>query len=181
MDSIKLKNIQIIQCNEEKYSQSILDILNDSIINSTALYDYKPRNLESMKRWFQVKIENNFPVIGAINDTGELLGFSTWGTFRSFPAYKYSVEHSIYIHPNHRGKGVSKVLIQALIEQAIIHDVHVIIGCIDSSNVSSIHLHEKFGFKYCGTIKEVGYKFGEWLDASFYQLILKTPNSPYED
>ncbi|MFH4410819.1 N-acetyltransferase family protein, partial [Acinetobacter baumannii] len=76
----------------------ILEILNEAIVNSTALYDYVPRSLDSMKTWFSVKTGNSFPVIGAVDESGKLLGFASWGAFRAFPAYKYTVEHSIYIH-----------------------------------------------------------------------------------
>ncbi|MFV5343779.1 GNAT family N-acetyltransferase [Acinetobacter oleivorans] len=173
-------NFCLIDCNETEYSGAILDILNEAIINSTALYDYLPRSQESMKNWFSVKKENGFPVIGIIDETNKLLGFASWGTFRAFPAYKYTVEHSIYIHHEHRGCGLSKILMQELIRRAQEAELHVLIGCIDATNQASIGLHEKMGFIHAGTFKQVGFKFGQWLDAAFYQLNLNTPQQPVD-
>jgi len=173
-------NFRLIDCNEAEYSRAILEILNEAIINSTALYDYLPRSEESMKNWFSVKRENGFPVIGIIDETNKLLGFASWGTFRAFPAYKYTVEHSIYIHHEHRGCGLSKILMQELIRRAQEAELHVLIGCIDATNQASIGLHEKMGFIHAGTFKQVGFKFGQWLDAAFYQLNLNTPQQPVD-
>ncbi|MEQ1065706.1 N-acetyltransferase family protein [Acinetobacter sp. XH1741] len=171
---------RLIDCNEAEHAAAILEILNEAIINSTALYDYVPRPLESMKTWFSVKREKGFPVIGILDESGKLLGFASWGTFRAFPAYKYTVEHSIYIHHEHRGCGLSKVLMQALIQRAQEAELHVLIGCIDATNQASIGLHEKMGFTHVGTFKQVGFKFGQWLDAAFYQLNLNTPFEPVD-
>jgi L-amino acid N-acyltransferase len=169
-----------IHCDEQKHSQAILDIFNEAIANSTALYDYKPRTIESMAPWFATKRLNNFPVIGLENDAGELLGFASYGTFRAFPAFKYTVEHSIYIQKDHRGKGLGALLLPAISAEAESRQVHVMVGAIDASNRASIALHEKFGFKHSGTVREAGFKFGRWLDLAFYQKILKTPDQPVD-
>ena len=168
----------LIDCNEAEHATAILDILNDAILNSTALYDYQPRTLQSMQLWFATKREQHFPVLGIVNSAGKLLGFASWGTFRAFPAYKYTVEHSVYIHPEHRGCGLSKILMQALIEKAQQQQLHVMVGCIDANNTASIQLHQMLGFTHSGTIQQAGFKFGRWLDAAFYQLTLATPLNP---
>ncbi|MFT4020256.1 MAG: GNAT family N-acetyltransferase [Acinetobacter sp.] len=174
-------SIRLIECNEADHASEILDIFNEAIANSTALYDYQPRTADSIHNWFATKKQHNFPVIGAIDETGQLLGFASWGAFRAFPAYKYTIEHSIYIQHEQRGRGLGKLLLQALIERAKQSDqIHVMIGCIDASNVASIRLHEKLGFHHAGTFKQVGFKFGDWLDAAFYQLILNTPSHPID-
>ena len=162
-----LQDLHLIDCTEAEHASAILDILNEAILNSTALYDYVPRPLESMNTWFATKRENNFPVIGVVDNAGKLLGFASWGTFRAFPAYKYTVEHSIYIHHEHRGAGLSKLLMQELIKRAKQAQLHVLMGCIDASNEASIGLHKKLGFEHAGTFKQVGFKFGRWLDAAF--------------
>lgn len=162
------------------FSEPILAILNEAIANSTALYDYTPRTKESMVAWFENKRKGNFPVIGAVNEAGELLGFASYGTFRAWPAYKYSVEHSIYVALEHRGKGLGKTLLQQIINSARSQQFHVLIGGIDSQNSASIQLHKRFGFSHAGTIKQVGFKFGRWLDLDFYQLILNTPVRPVD-
>ena len=89
--------MRIVECSHAEHAGSILQILNEAIVNSTALYDYAPRPPESMVPWFETKRVGGFPVLGAVNDDGALLGFATYGTFRARPAYKYSVEHSVYV------------------------------------------------------------------------------------
>src|SRR5512134_2938203 len=109
--------MKIINCTKDQ-AQAILDILNEAIVNSTALYDYVPRAPESMTPWFDIKIKNNFPVIGLMNDDGQLLAFGSYGTFRAWPAYKYSVEHSLYVNKDHRGKGYGKIILAEIIRKA---------------------------------------------------------------
>jgi L-amino acid N-acyltransferase YncA len=169
-----------ITCTYTSHAQEVLDILNDAIVSSTALYDYDPRTIETMANWFQQKDIGDFPVIGVTNDTAELMGFATYGTFRAWPAYKYSVEHSVYIHIDHRGKGLGKLLMQQLITSAQRQQYHTMIGGIDISNLASISLHEKLGFTHAGTIKQAAYKFDRWLDLGFYQLLLDTPKTPVD-
>lgn len=172
--------MEFVNCTEKAHAEAILAILNEVIAHSTALYDYQPRSLESMSGWFSAKQASNFPVIGAISHSGELLGFASYGTFRAWPAYKYSVEHSVYIHRDHRGKGLAQALMRQLIEQAVTQQYHVMIGGIDETNSASVALHQKLGFSHAGTIRQAGFKFGRWLDLAFYQLILQTPHAPVD-
>jgi phosphinothricin acetyltransferase len=167
----------LIRC-DSSWASQILGILNDAIVHSTALYDYRPRNLEMMAPWFEAKQKGNYPVIGAATDTGELAGFASYGVFRAWPAYKYSVEHSVYVAASFRGQGLGKRLLEELISAARAQDYHVLIGGIDSENTISIRLHERLGFRHAGTIRHAGFKFGRWLDLAFYQLILDTPAQP---
>lgn len=171
--------MKIIHLNRT-YSNQILDILNDAIVNSTVLYDYKPRTMELMETWFDTKINNNFPVIGLVNEQDELMGFGSYGTFRAFPAYKYTVEHSLYVQKDHRGKGLGKILLSEIIKNAQEQDYHCLIAAVDSTNEASIRLHKQFDFEFCGRIKQAGYKFGDWLNVDFYQLLLDTPTHPVE-
>lgn len=168
----------IVSCSHERHAAAILDILNEAIVNSTALYDYQPRPPESMAGWFRAKEAGRFPVIGAEDETGKLLGFATYGTFRHWPAYKYTVEHSVYVHKDHRGEGVGSALMERLISLAEKQDYHVIVGGIDQSNSASVDLHKKLGFEHAGTVRHAGFKFGRWLDLAFYQLVLDTPQQP---
>jgi len=165
----------------EKQLPEILEIFNDAILNSTALYDYKARSMDSMQSWYAAKQAGNFPVIGVFDGNDALLGFASYGSFRNWPAYKYSVEHSVYIRSDRRGEGLGALLLKEIIKCAESQDYHVMIGGIDASNIASIKLHEMEGFVFCGTIKHAGYKFGKWLDLSFYQLILETPKYPIAD
>jgi L-amino acid N-acyltransferase len=172
--------MKLVDCNFDQHAAAILDIFNDAIANSTALYEYKPRTMETMKTWFATKEANRFPVIGAVDESGALMGFTSYGTFRAFPANKYTVEHSVYVQKDHRGKGVSVELMKAIVARAHTAQLHTLIGGIDAANAVSISLHEKFGFVHAGTIRHAAYKFGRWLDLSFYQLILETPAHPID-
>ncbi|SAI33268.1 acetyltransferase [Bordetella ansorpii] len=170
----------LVPCTYDRHAPAILAILNDAIVNTTALYDYKPRTMQSMETWFQVKTAGGFPVLGYENADGELMGFASYGTFRAFPAFKYSVEHSVYVDQRFRGLGLGEALMRVLIDEARKNQVHVLVGGIDASNAGSIKLHEKLGFVHSGTIAQAGFKFGRWLDLAFYQLTLDTPQQPVD-
>jgi len=159
----------------EAQATEILAILNEAIVHSTALYDYQPRPVESMGPWFAEKRTGNYPVIGAFLPAGTLAGFATYGPFRARPAYKYSIEHSVYVEKSHRCQGIGTELLRALIERATAQGYHMMIGGIDAANRGSVRFHEQLGFTPCGTIREAGFKFGHWLDLEFHQLILPTP------
>jgi phosphinothricin acetyltransferase len=170
--------MQVIQCEPNRHAEAILAIFNEAIVHSTALYDYKPRTIQMMEAWFAAKSTGKYPVIGVENEAGDLMGFGSYGTFRAWPAYKYSVEHSVYVDGRFRGRGVGKRLLQEIIAAAQTQGYHTLIGGIDSTNAISIRLHESLGFTCCGTVRQAGFKFGRWLDLSFYQLILSTPSNP---
>lgn len=170
--------MKLINCTFGLHAPLILDILNDAIVTSTALYDYQPRTLAMMENWFKIKQDNNYPIIGLVDDSGAFCGFASYGAWRAFPAYKYSVEHSIYIEKSQRRKGYADTLIQAITQAAQANEMHMLIGAIDASNAASIALHEKHGFSHCGTVREAGYKFERWLDVAFYQKLLATPRNP---
>lgn len=149
----------------------ILDIYNDAILNTTAVYDYEPHTLEMRKQWFEIKQQQEFPVFLA-EENDEVIGFSSFGPFRAWAGYKYSVEHSIYVKDGQRGKGIGKLLMQPLIDAAKEMKLHTIIAGIDADNKLSIEFHKQFGFEEVGYFKEVGWKFERWLDLVFMQLIL---------
>lgn len=172
--------MQFVACSHARHADAILAIFNDAILHTTALYDYQPRPRDSMPAWFQAKQAGGFPVIGVEDEAGTLMGFASYGTFRAWPAYKYSVEHSVYVHRDHRGKGLGLALMRQLIEAATAQQLHLMIGGIDVGNHASIALHEKLGFRHAGTITQAGFKFGRWLDLGFYQLTLATPAQPVD-
>ena len=172
--------MKFVSCTRPVHGEAILDILNEAIRTSTAVYEYVPRALDTMDPWFQAKEAKSYPVIGVEDEAGALMGFATYGVFRDRPAYKYSVEHSVYVHVDHRGKGLGRALMERLIAAAREQQVHVMVGGIDASNAVSITLHEQLGFVHAGTIRQAGFKFGRWLDLAFYQLTLPTPQQPVE-
>ncbi len=174
------KYMKIVDCQFPRHGKTIQHIFNDAIANSTALYDYQPRSLNTIQKWLETKAEKFYPVIGIEDSHGSLMGFATYGTFRAWDAYKYSVEHSVYVDSVHRGKGVGKKLLVELIQIAQQQNYHTLIGGIDGQNSVSIRLHKSLGFAHCGSIKQVGFKFNRWLDLEFYQLILFTPKQPTE-
>lgn len=172
--------MNIVACEPARHSAAILEILNEAIANSTALYDYQPRTAQSMVGWFEAKARGRYPVIGVEDDRGQLMGFASYGPFRAWPAYKYTVEHSIYVNAHCRGQGLGRALLGAVILEAERQDYHVMVGGIDAANSVSIKLHESLGFKACGVVRQAGFKFGRWLDLAFYQLILRTPATPVD-
>ena len=103
--------MNVVTCDAARHSAPILAIFNDAIANSTALYDYKPRAPETMTAWFDAKARGRYPVIGVEDENGDLMGFASYGPFRAWPAYKYSVEHSIYVDARFRGQGLGRRLL----------------------------------------------------------------------
>lgn len=171
--------MKLIDC-DESHKDAIRSILNEAIENSTAVYDYLPRTSAMMDSWFKAKRNGDFPVIGILSDDDQLMGFASYGPFRVWAGYKYTVEHSLYVAAHYRGQGVGSAMLRELIYRAEQQSYHVLIGGIDSSNEPSIRLHERFGFHLSARMSQVGFKFGRWLDLLFYQLILKTPNNPVD-
>lgn len=170
-------SMRIIQC-DRSHAIDILAILNEAIANSTALYDYQARTPEMMTAWYDAKDKGGYPVIGVVDEAHRLLGFGSYGPFRAWPAYKYTVEHSLYVDRPHRGRGVGRLLLTELIAVARRQDYHTLIGGIDAQNAASIALHRRLGFEQCARVREAGFKFNRWLDLTFYQLLLDTPAHP---
>lgn len=159
--------------------KTVLHIYNDAIVNSTAVYHYEPVSLENRIGWYEEKKAEKWPIIvWAEGDV--VMGFATFGPFRPWPAYHYTVEHSVYVHPGYRGRGIGNKLLKEIVRIAEAREFKTMIGGIDASNVTSIRAHKKVGFVHTGTIPKAGYKFGKWLDLSFYQLELTGPETPKE-
>jgi L-amino acid N-acyltransferase YncA len=171
--------MRIIAC-DRSHSGAVLAILNEAIENSTALYDYRLRTPAMMDAWYDAKEQARHPVIGVVDAAGQLLGFGSYGPFRAWPAYKYSVEHSLYVERDHRGQGIGRLLLAELIAAATRQDYHMLIGGIDAQNTASIALHRRLGFEQCGHIRHAGFKFNRWLDLTLHQLLLKAPAHPVD-
>lgn len=150
---------------------AIMDIYNDAVLNTTAIWNDVLVDLDNRKEWFKARKDRGFPVIVAIKD-GAVVGYASYGDWRAFDGYRHTREHSIYVHKDGRGAGIGKLLMQALIDHAKGNDVHVLIGAIESENVASIRLHEAMGFRIAGRFSEVGTKFGRWLDLTCMELKL---------
>ncbi len=149
----------------------IRDIYNEVIRNSTAVFSDVEVTLAEREAWFDAKCAAGFPVVVATDPSG-VVGFGTFGAFRAWPGYRYSVEHSVHVRVDARGRGVGCALVQALLQEAARMQKHVMIAGIDAQNVTSIALHEKLGFRVAGELKEVAFKFGRWLDLKFMQRLI---------
>ena len=163
----------------EKDLMDILEIYNDAILNTTAIYDYKVHTLDDRIQWYGKKKQDGCPLL-VFEENEKVIGFATFGSFRAYPAFKYTIEHSVYVHKEYRNLGVGKTLLKELIDIANVDEYATMVACIDSLNENSIKIHEKFGFKYSGTVTKAGFKFGKWLDLVFYQLDLTGPKIPLE-
>ena len=150
---------------------AIRAIFNAEVAAATALWEEAPRSEETVRAWWDAKAEAGFPVIGAF-DEEMLIGFATYGQFRPQSGYRFSVEHSIYLVATHRGRGIGRQLLEAIVQRARIAGMHAVVGVIDSANTASCRLHESAGFELVGTLPEVGRKFDRWLNACFYQKTL---------
>jgi L-amino acid N-acyltransferase YncA len=171
--------IHIRPAGEEDLPQ-MLEIYNEIILNTTAVYEYRPHTLSMRQAWFEAKIRDGYPVFAAAEEE-ELLGFSSFGPFRAWPAYKYSVENSVYVKSGRRGLGIGRLLLEPLILSAAERDMHAIIASIDADNEASYRLHRSCGFAEVAHFREVGFKFGRWLDLKFLERVLDTPSHPKDD
>lgn len=150
--------------------EAILAIYNDAVINTTATYDYEPRGVDAQRQWFEAKRAQNFPVLVGL-EAGVVAGFASYGPFRPWAAYLYTVENSIYVAPQQRGRGVGTAILGPLIEIARSRGFHAMVAGIDATNEASLKLHAKFGFEPVGHFRQVGWKFERWLDLVFLERI----------
>jgi len=163
----------------ERDLTKILEIYNDAVLNTTAVYTYNVQSLAERKAWFQRKNKDQLPVL-VFEENHQVLGFATYGPFRAWPAYKYTIEHSVYVDTASRKLGIGSELLKEIINFADKQKVATIVAGINASNDHSIRMHMKLGFEYSGTIKRAGFKFGRWLDLAFYQLNLAGPQNPID-
>ncbi|MDO8966110.1 MAG: N-acetyltransferase family protein [Algoriphagus sp.] len=162
----------LIRNYQESDAPAILEIINDSILNTAHNYDYEPKSLGEITSQFGVKIQEGFPIlVGEVN--GEVLGYATFGKFRAKPGYNKTIEHSIYLNKKAQGKGLGSEMMRQLIQIASDKGYHVMIAGMDSENSGSYRFHARFGFKEVARMPEVGFKFGKWQTLVFMQLTLE--------
>jgi phosphinothricin acetyltransferase len=150
---------------------AILAIINEATVNTTAVWGLAPATLEARHAWWRDRVEAGFPVLVAAEGDA-VFGFASYGSFRPWEGYKYTVEHSVYVDAAARGRGVGRLMLGALIDHATASGKHVMVAGIEAGNTVSIRLHAAFGFTACGTLTQVGRKFDRWLDLLFMQRIL---------
>ena len=150
---------------------TITEIYNDVIATSTAIYRDDTVDVAERMAWFRTRVGDGFPVIVAELD-GKVIGYTGYGSFRFGEGYKRTVEHTIHIHSAHRRKGLGRILLTEIMRVAKEDGRHVLVGGIDSENVGSIALHEKFGFEVTARMPEVAFKGGKLLTLVLMQKIL---------
>lgn len=153
-------------------TEAIRAIYNHAVVHTTAVFDYAPREPAAQRAWMQAKAEQNLPVLVAEREDC-VIGYSSYGPYRPWPAYLYSVENSVYVAPEHHGLGVGKALLGPLLEIAKARGVHTVIAGITAGNEASLRLHRAYGFESAGTVREAGWKFDRWLDVIFLQKIFQ--------
>lgn len=146
----------------------IVAIYNEVIATSTAIYSYEPVTLADRGEWWRARVALGYPVLVAAEATS-VLGVASFGDFRAWPGYRFTVEHSVHVRADCRGRGVGTQLLQALLPRAAACNKHVMIAGVDAANAASIRFHERLGFTQVGHLREVGYKFDRWLDLVFLQ------------
>ena len=150
----------------------ILEIYNDAVLKTTATYDYAPRTLEHRVAWFDDHVKHDYPMFVAVMNDGRVAGWSSLNRYHDRMGYRYTTENSIYIAADQRGRGIGRMLMPPLIDGARARGMHAILAGIDASNEASLRLHASFGFQRVAHYKEVGFKFGRWLDVVYMQLLL---------
>jgi len=155
----------------------ILAIYNHVIAMTTAVYSREPATLEERQAWFEGRQKAGYPVLVAAEGKN-VLGFSSFGDFRSWWGYRYTVEHSVHVAEASRGRGVGRKLVETLFPLALAMGKHAMVGGIDAGNEASIRFHERLGFTKVAHFREVGHKFGRWLDLVMMERLLDGPGSP---
>ncbi|ROQ47947.1 GNAT family N-acetyltransferase [Pseudomonas putida] len=157
---------------------AIRDIYNDAVLNTLAIWNEQTVDLGNRQAWFAARQAQSYPILVAVNEAGDVLGYASFGDWRPFEGFRHTVEHSVYIRSDQRGQGLGPLLMQALIERARGCGKHVMVAAIESGNTASIRLHERLGFTLNGQMPQVGVKFGKWLDLTFMQLMLAPGAQP---
>ncbi len=155
----------------------ILEITNEAIANTTAVWSIKPVTLAARRTWLEERQSRGFPVLVATHDKS-VMGFASYGDYRPWDGYLHTVEHSVYVYPDAQGLGLGRALLEALLERAEVQGKHVMVAGIEASNTVSIALHRRVGFEEAGQLRQVGRKFGRWLDLLFMQKTLSGPANP---
>jgi phosphinothricin acetyltransferase len=159
---------------QESDLPALLEIYNQVIATSTAVYCEEPVTLDDRRAWWRARSAQGYPILVAV-DTSGVLGFASFGDFRPWPCYRWTVEHTIHVRVDRRGHGAGTALMRELLSRASMLGKHVMVGGVDAENDRSLGFHERLGFVRIAHFKEVGFKFGRWLDLLFLQRTLEPP------
>jgi len=167
-----------IRTAEERDMEALLSIYNYEVLNGVATFDLEPKSMEERMEWFHAHNVDNHPLLAAEED-GRVVGYASLSGYREKEAYAATVELSIYVDPQYRRRGVARALMGAILDEARRRDdIHTVISVITGGNEASIKLHQEFGFTHCGTMREVGEKFGQLLDIDNFQLLFSRSAHP---
>ncbi len=155
---------------------AILAIYNDAVLTTTASYDYEPRTLEHRLEWFDAHQRDDYAIFVAEESLSDgarrIVGWSALNRFHDRVGYRFTSENSVYVDAGARGRGVGSALLGPLVAAAQARGLHAVLAVIDAQNEASIRLHAKFGFGHVGLFRQVGFKFGRWLDVAYMQKLL---------
>lgn len=151
-------------------AEGIRAIYNREVIEGTATFDLRPRSSDDQLRW-QTDRDGAHPVVVAV-DGPVVVGFGSLSPYRDRPAYRTTVEDSVYVDPDHQGQGIGRGVLEMLLDTATQHGFHTVIGRISGGNEASVALHHRCGFETVGTERQVGRKFSRWLDVVIVQRVL---------
>ncbi|SNY92622.1 phosphinothricin acetyltransferase [Cohaesibacter sp. ES.047] len=159
----------IIRNAEPGDAAAIAAIYNHAVEHTTAIWNEATVTSDNRANWITGRQQGGFPVLVAVDEAGDIAGYASYGPWRAFDGYRHTVEHSVYVEKDHRGQGIGRQLMDALLKEAGASGIHVMIAGIEAENAGSIALHRKLGFVEAGTLHEVGTKFGRWLDLTFME------------
>lgn len=160
---------------------AIAAIYNDAVTGTTAVWNLTPVDAANRAAWMEGRQAAGYPVLVATDAGRAVLGYASFGDWRAFDGYRFTVEHSVYVRADVRGGGIGAALLTALIDRARALGKHVMVAGIAAENTGSIRLHERMGFRQTGHLPQVGAKFGRWLDLAFLQLELDDRPAPGPD
>jgi len=163
---------------DDRSAEAIAAIYNDAVLRTTAIWNDATVDAADRAAWIAGRRGAGFPVVVAVDEHGEVVGYASFGDWRAFDGYRCTVEHSVYVRGDQRGRGVGRALMLELIARARMLGKHAMVAGIDAGNEGSIRLHERLGFERVGLLPQVGMKFGRWLDLAFLQLVLDDRAQP---
>ncbi|MBY0137691.1 GNAT family N-acetyltransferase [Paracoccus yeei] len=168
----------IIRDADEADIPAVCAIYNHAVACTTAIWNDRTVDLADRLAWWQGRKQAGYPLLVAVDASGAVMGYASFGDWRAFDGFRHTVEHSVYVAPDRQGAGVGRALMVALIDRAWALGKHVMVAGVEVGNQGSIRLHLGLGFRQVGLMPQVGAKFDRWLDLAFLQLVLDDRAAP---
>lgn len=160
---------------DESHLDGVREIIAEVIATTDAIYEETAPTLAEVSEWFAARREGGFPLVVAVDDLGEVVGFASYGPFKAKRGYRHTVEHSVHVGGGRRGEGIGAALLAEAVGRATAAGYHAMVGAVDAGNAASRRLHERAGFTLAGTLPQVGRKGDRWLDVCYYVRLLHPP------